>query len=169
MRQFQKKTEVMDHKQFNIWIAGCWSTEFWTPPSIILKVFSPVWIFSRSAGRGIALKILLCALGLSQEELNGVCAFHACVCTNNAIQCFGSCSFQTAIFASGSDEGLETHSLNMREVAKETLQGISVMACVYNVESFNACVVLHFYSFQVLLHSFESTTAPFFSTHLCVN
>lgn len=49
----------------------------------------------------------------------------------------------------------------MREVAKETLQGISVMACVNNVESFNACAVLHFYSFQVLLHSLESTTAPF--------
>lgn len=49
----------------------------------------------------------------------------------------------------------------MREVAKETLQGINVMACVNNVESFNACVVLHFYSLQALLHSFESTTAPF--------
>lgn len=49
----------------------------------------------------------------------------------------------------------------MREVAKETLQGISVMACANNMESFNACVVLYFYSFQELLHSFESTTAPF--------
>lgn len=57
----------------------------------------------------------------------------------------------------------------MREVAKETLQGISVMACVNNVESFNACVVLHFCSFQVLLHSFESTNSSFFGTHLCVN
>lgn len=93
--------------------------------------------------------------------MSGVCAFHACGCTNNAIQCFGSCSFQTALFASRNDEGLGKHSLNMREVAKETLQGISVMACVNNMESFNACVVLHFYSFQVLLHSFESTAAPF--------
>lgn len=49
----------------------------------------------------------------------------------------------------------------MGEVAKETLQGISVMACVNNVELFNACVMLYFYSFQALLHSFESTTAPF--------
>lgn len=36
-----ERDEAMDHKQFNIWIAGCWSTEFRTPPCLILQIFFP--------------------------------------------------------------------------------------------------------------------------------
>lgn len=37
----------------------------------------------------------------------------------------------------------------MTEVAKEALQGISVMACVNRAVLFKAYGVLHFHSFQV--------------------
>jgi len=84
-----EEDEVMDHKQFNIWIAGCWSTEFWTRPCIIRKIFSAVCIFSQRAGVGVALNVgwVHSAVGCpisSQEELNGGVAFQMCALWMNA-------------------------------------------------------------------------------------